>query len=189
MSLSDNIVIRHIEHGVEQLLERANLRECDMRRFAQITTVSRQIEWLMSKVIVWERLHKHIDYAGNGAPIIDDGYISVSHSAQYIAVLFSVHAPCGIDIESKSRNAAKIARKFTSQNEVEIARILFPANAELLVWCAKEALYKRAGVEGADFRKDFKIDSIINNRLVATAFGKETTLEVEEIGDMLIVYC
>lgn len=182
------ILIRKIDGTVEELLEMANLRECDMARFEKITNPTRQAEWLMSKVMVWEALQKHVDYTPQGAPLIEGGYISVSHSNSYVAVCLSDKA-CGIDIENIERNAARIVRKFAVEQEIEIVKQTVIPNPELLVWCAKEALYKYAGIEGADFIRDFKILSASNDTLVATAFGSRVGVRFEQRDDILIAYC
>lgn len=95
---------------------------------------------------------------------------------------------CGIDIELTDRRASHLAAKFASPEELEIAKDVFSENPALLVWCAKEALYKYCSREGADFRRDFVILSSCGSTLRASAFGEITTLNFYTQDNLLIVH-
>lgn len=125
----------------------------------------------------------------NGSPYLvgDNRCVSISHTGKIIALYVSDFA-CGVDIEYCTRNASRIARKFTDSEEILIARQVYPKNPELLIWCAKEALYKICVVDGAEFRSDFKLVSVEENKLYCVAFGDSVELNYFEINDLLIVY-
>lgn len=184
-----DLIIQQIMDDLPQIVRRANLRAHELDLLANIKSESRRKEWLTSKVIAWERYAKHIDYLASGAPVIEGGgHISISHSHQYVALLFS-DTRCGIDIEDSGRNAAKIARKFTTEHEISIAREVYTDNAELLIWCAKEALYKYAARSEGDFIDDFKILSATTDTLVTTAYGNQVIVHFTTMESLLITYC
>lgn len=184
--MSSQLIIRKIDGSVEQLRQRACLRVQDDAKLSTITNPTRQKEWLMSKVIAWEERGLRIDYSDNGAPTVEGGYISISHGGGYVALLFS-DKPCGVDIEPISRNAGRLSRKFATPHELDITTSAFAQNPALLIWCAKEALYKRVGVPDTDFIADLNILSTHPETLIATAFGAEFEMQYRLQNDILVV--
>lgn len=90
------------------------------------------------RAIVRERLGEDtaIGYNENGAPVLDPGrgYISVSHTRGWVAVIWS-SAPCAIDIELRGRELSAAAAARYSIGTIED-------------WCALEAAYKFTGLTG-----------------------------------------
>ncbi len=130
-----------------------------------------------------------IERLPSGKPVLkgSDLNISISHTATLWAIM-DCTSPCGIDIELTERRASHLASKFASQIELEVAKALFPENPSLLIWCAKEALYKYLSVEGVDFRRDLLIVSGSGSTLRASAFGKIITLNFYVQDNLLIVH-
>lgn len=79
-----------------------------------------------------------IGYNRNGAPVLmgtGGGYISVSHTPGWVAVIWSP-APCAIDIELQGRRLPDgVAARYPSVVSIED-------------WCALEAAYKFEGLTG-----------------------------------------
>lgn len=90
------------------------------------------------RAIVRERLGENtiIGRNKNGAPVLEGcpGYISVSHTQGWVAVIWSP-APCAIDIELKIRELSPEAAARYSIGSMED-------------WCALEASYKYEGLTG-----------------------------------------
>lgn len=134
----------------------------EWNRSLALTSMRRRIEWLAWHAIVRERLGDvGVDYNKVGVPVLldaDAGFISVSHSGGFVAVLWS-NAVCAVDIELASRKiTTRVAARFLSPEEQLLTDSANPLFA-VSVWCAKEALYKYAGVKGADFLSDIVIES------------------------------
>lgn len=134
-----------------------------------------------------------VEHRASGAPyLIDENgepiepCISISHTDQWLAVM-SATVPCGVDIELIDRRVDHLARRFAAQAELDIAQRAFAANAALLVWCVKEAIYKMAGREGVDFTRDMTLTGARGNILEGVAFGKKVELEFFTEGNLLIV--
>ncbi len=104
---------------------------------ATFRSSERRAEWLGWRALIRRRLGADtpISYNEKGAPLVGAGYISVSHSAGWIAVLWSPF-PCAVDIELSSRP-------------------LPPAAAErygissLQDWCSHEARVKFASLSSS----------------------------------------
>jgi phosphopantetheinyl transferase len=77
-----------------------------------------------------------IGYNAAGAPVLNDGrgYISVSHTRGWVAVVWSPE-PCAVDIELKTRRLSAAAGARYNITSIED-------------WCALEARYKFAGLTG-----------------------------------------
>jgi phosphopantetheinyl transferase len=122
-----------------------------------------------------------ISYDSSGAPVVGKGYIGVSHTRGWVAVVWSPEA-CAVDIELAARNIShSTTSRFISSEERSLAdssNPLFPAS----VWCAKEAAYKYARTPGLDFLEDIRITtSDLSAGRMSVSICKNTPLEVELI--------
>ncbi len=111
-----------------------------------------------------------IRYNEVGAPYMVDyeGYISVSHSRESVAVMISERR-CAVDIESCSRDFERVASRYVRAEErkLQCDLPLLP-----LIWSAKETLYKYSGRTELDMIKDLKIKEINATTLIG-AIGEE----------------
>ena len=82
-----------------------------------------------------------------GKPHLDKGrFISITHSFNFTAIIFSYEAKVGIDIEKQREKILKIAHKFTPIEEYKTIANVDALIAKLtIVWGAKESLYKIYG--------------------------------------------
>lgn len=106
-----------------------------------------------------------IKYTPQGAPVLARGivigdshytHISVSHCRDKVAVMLSLR-PCGIDIEQLARDFGRVSTRYITPDERALCQC---EEFEAIAWCAKEALYKLAQIEGLDFRRDIVIEAI-----------------------------
>ena len=96
----------------------------------------------------------HGFYVLLGSAVGEVAYISVSHSAERVAVMFS-HTRCGVDIEAIDRNFARVASRYITPEERATAEADFAEGVfEAVVWSAKEAIYKYGNTQGVDFTAD-----------------------------------
>lgn len=129
----------------------------EQARAATFRNERRRCEYLTWRALVRRELGPdvRIGYNETGAPILPDGeaYLSVSHCEGRVAVCLSTR-PCAVDIESASRNFLRVADRYMTSFERSLSE---DPHWPGYVWCAKEALYKLAGLAGLDFRKDLRI--------------------------------
>jgi phosphopantetheinyl transferase len=94
-----------------------------------------------------------LNYTSEGAPFLknhDSQYLSISHSNGWFAVYFD-KVPVGVDIQVFTTSLYKGSSYFLSKEEQKWA------DQELclqLIWCAKEALYKKYGGKISDLKND-----------------------------------
>lgn len=109
---------------------------------------SRQVERLAVYGLV-ERLTQqplHITHNAAGKPFIAGYHISISHTKGYAAVILSKTHEVSVDIEYVSPRVDRIAGRFMRSDEQA------PTTEErLLIWCAKETLYKYCSAEALQF--------------------------------------
>ena len=188
--MSSHLVIAKI--GTIEELRRSATSD-DMHLVEAFGSENRQREALAWRAIVRRELGAEcrISYDEWGAPQVDlpNTFISVSHSKEQVAVLFS-DAPCAVDIEQTERDFARVASRYLSDNEQSLAE-LHKLHAEL--WCAKEALYKYHKRGGLDLRRDIKIveyDSeksrfvatILDGEDIEVALSRQADIVVAQIG-------
>jgi hypothetical protein len=96
--------------------------------------------------------------APDGAPLIEGSAasVSISHCRNLAALAVSPAGnPLGIDIERPRRQLATVAPRVLSPSELDYYSS-FPSGL-LQAWTLKEALYKAAGITGADFARQLRI--------------------------------
>ena len=111
-----------------------------------------------------------IAYDACGAPqLIGEAlHLSVSHAGGLAAILLAPRR-CAIDIERTGRNFGRVAKRFLAPDEAMLPEHDHPLFLPLM-WCAKEALYKLAGLPGASLRDDLRITAtdLTNGRMSGT---------------------
>jgi len=170
MPIPENIIIKDGIVGIFKMAE--SLEELEKRYiglFHEVPPVDdfqhdrRKKEWLSVRLLIAELIGTDfsISYSGDGSPQLnhpDYHFISISHSAMYAAVYLHKNKKVGLDIESLNRKFSMIEKKYLSENELEqvnehpVLRAVF--------WGAKEAVFKWAGREGVDFRKQIRIENV-----------------------------
>ncbi len=94
----------------------------------KLTRAEQTAAW---QAIVRERLGEgvEISYVVDGRPVIENGFISVSHTRGWVAVVYNPAGPCAIDIELKSRVLSDRVRQRYGLGSMRD-------------WCARETVYK-----------------------------------------------
>ncbi|MBR3756970.1 MAG: 4'-phosphopantetheinyl transferase superfamily protein [Bacteroidaceae bacterium] len=143
----------------------------------------RRIEWLSVRRLMHELgITSPIAYLPSGRPYLEDDerHISISHTRGYAAVALHEDYPIGLDIEQRTDKVCRVKDKFLSHEE----KLFLPSEkknveALLIIWTAKEALFKLVDREGIDFGNHFHVlpfDVEEEGSLVAheTFTGKQT---------------
>ena len=132
--------------------------------YAQLRTDKRRREFLSARILINKMLKTpvRIKYEDDGKPFIENhsGYISISHSKQYLALMFHPNKKVGVDIECPTERVLKVSHRFLHSTELAyIGKDLLKIQ---LAWSAKEALYKVVGMPAVNFSasmylKDFEL--------------------------------
>lgn len=183
------LLLWHVEGDVTDLARACTAQE--QARAEGFVSESRRREWLGWRALVHRtKPGVEITYTAQGAPQLSDGtFLSVSHAAGWVAVLFG-EEPCGVDIERLDRNFERVARRYIGPDEQLLPQAEHP-HFKALLWSAKEALYKWAGVEGADLIRDVKVRALDlqAQTLHGAVCGRSVTLHCLMHDGLCVVSC
>lgn len=157
----------------------------------------KRLEYLASrlalKILLPELKLEDIMIDSEGKPHIHNSelHFSISHSFPYIAVIIDNEKSVGIDIQTKQDKILRLQSKFLSEFEMELCN----NNIDniTLAWCYKEAMYKKYGKGGIDFKLHMPITSMQTEDKTSSAiiaFSKTNTVqEVKFLGGIEKDYC
>lgn len=166
----------------------------DLASVAGIASPTRRRERLSWRILLrrYAQCPIEVEYSENGAPQIRNlhyPHISVSHCRDKVAVVLS-HRPCCVDIESLNRNFAKVASRFMSQEELQMA---CDTTTMAAVWSGKESLYKLYGQQGLDLRRDIHITKVdFKQGIVEGSILSDVTVRLRMAlpdDEHIVVYC
>jgi phosphopantetheinyl transferase (holo-ACP synthase) len=108
---------------------------------------------------------KNILLSTTGKPFLDDNsyFFSISHSADYVAVIISTKSNVAIDIQDVVAKIERIKQKFLTEEEMNLLSTLSisPNEQFTLAWTIKEAMFKYFDDSGVDFKQHLNIASAI----------------------------
>lgn len=149
------------DESIDQLL--ALFPHCEKYEsmLTRFTSAHRRLEWLSVRTLLYTLLgeEKEICYESNGKPYLADhsSFISISHTRGYVAVIVSVKAPTGIDIEQYGERVHKVAHKYMREDEPTSLYEGVETWSLLLHWSAKEVMFKCMEMAEVDFRKHLRV--------------------------------
>lgn len=124
-----------------------------------------------------------IEIADTRKPFLpnEEYHFSISHCADYAAVIISRDKRVGIDVELITPKIDKIKYKFLSENELNILPVSNPEFLTLL-WSCKEAVYKWDGKGEVDFKNHIVITDIsvhANLGTIGCRFMKDVEMDLK----------
>src|SRR5665213_1188621 len=130
-------------------LQIAKLNLTDFAEYHNLTD-KRSIEKQAARYIIQAVLKDdalEVLYKESGKPyLLSDVSISISHSYDWLVILFSYNGcDIGVDIEKVRDKILNIKDKFLSEQELQDLENA-PIEKHITYWCAKEAIYKAVGV-------------------------------------------
>lgn len=157
------IAVWQITEQVSELAVHFSPEELASSDFQKYSFDKRKIEWMASRLLIKELLGSNyqLSYLNSGKPILDHTdfkHISITHSANFVAVFVHKDHETGIDIESTDRDFRKIEKRYLS--EEELREVGTSNELHCLYWCAKEAVFKLVLDEGIEFRTQIRIEPI-----------------------------
>lgn len=132
-----------------------------------------------------------IDHNEAGKPMLDDRFISVSHTVGYACVMLSKTKNVAVDIEYRNNRVFRIVDKFLTKHEKEA--IDCASQTELLLcWCAKETTYKYFSEQKLTF-EEMRIElKAVENEDILYCFnlreGAKKTIRYMQNDDFVLTY-
>lgn len=155
------IGIWEITESLQELDLKYNLSEKERSELRLISNDKRKKEFLIVRILLNELLgfKPEIIYEKTGKPKLANSKlnISISHSADLV-VMFISEKCIGIDVENCERNISKITSRFLHPSEIEfIEKITSKQHLNIILWCAKEAIFKCCSEQGIQFNREIII--------------------------------
>jgi len=154
------ILIWKLEEDFDSLLSSVKLQPKSLNKLEEFSSMKRKIEFLATRRLLQEVGFSDLDlnYRDDGAPILINKFISISHSSEFVAVIIS-DKKVGIDIEKKRNQIFRISHKFVNENEkakfdIDTLEVLS------IIWNTKEAMFKLCDKSGIDFRENMNVSEI-----------------------------
>ena len=166
LNASVSICLWQIQETEAFFLEKYTLDLQDLENIISCKLESRRLEkWACRAALADLTGDKRvtISYSENGQPLSDKGFISFSHSKEFVLVAISNH-PVGADIEKITPRILKLKHKFMNESEL---KQIDPENPEDITffWSAKEAMFKLYEKGNLDFCDDMEV---IKSESIAT---------------------
>ena len=153
------VLIFNVTESIDDLYK--HLDFVDIAEFSTLVSDKRKLEYLAVRVALKQLLgiEKKIVYDDERKPAFSDKsfQISVSHSANWIAVIAHPTRIVGIDIEVPTEKMRKLYTRFLNETEKKELSNGENLTQLMLAWSGKEALYKIIGIEAVDFAKQLHI--------------------------------
>ena len=188
-----------IKHSViNQQLELAILNLNEFAAHLNLThkrSIEKQAALYVVRTILKDA-NLEILYHETGKPYLPNLNISISHSYDWLTVLFSYNGvDVGVDIEKVRDKILNIKEKFLSEKELQD---LNDASLEkyTVYWCVKEAVYKAIGKIGLIFEDHIFIENFtysqkggkINANVEDDSIKKTYTLHYQLLNEYILVY-
>lgn len=186
------------EEGEESFMEKMELTEVE-RTFLNKAKGRRRREWLTSRWLIhhmtgfYKRAPCLVDEFGKPHLANTDFEISISHSSDHAAVLFS-EKPIGVDIQRLVDKIGRIEHKFMREEESAALNEEHKIEHLHVFWGAKESMYKAYGRKKLDFRGNMSIlpfhfmsSGVIKGIVRKEEFCKEYTIQYERFNDFMLV--
>lgn len=150
---------------------------------ARFKVAKRRLEYLGTRVLLKNLLHGQeyqVAYLESGKPYLANSNheISFSHTQGFVAVMVHPNRPVGIDIEHCSNRVLKVMDRFVAPAELPDSKRLSENELILrllVIWSAKESVYKLIGTEVVDFYRhltcklfSFESDFLVMQTVVHT---------------------
>ena len=188
-----------IKHSdINQQLELAILNLNEFATYFKLTDkriIEKQAALYVVRTILKDD-NLEILYHETGKPYLPNLNISVSHSYDWLVVLFSHNGiDVGVDIEKVRDKILNIKEKFLSEKELQDLK---DASLEkyTVYWCVKEAVYKAIGKIGLIFEDHIHVEDFtysqkggkINASVDYGSIKKKYTLHYQLLNEYILVY-
>ncbi|MDC0560230.1 4'-phosphopantetheinyl transferase superfamily protein [Flavobacteriaceae bacterium] len=125
------------------------------------TNLSKEQFLSTRKLLELENTNFKISYDKSGRPSINSKLnISISHSKELAGIVLSNSSKMGIDIQTLETKILKVKNKFL--NDLERFNNEYKSEIDylIMIWTAKESIYKALGIKGISFSENIIINRI-----------------------------
>lgn len=180
----------HTKIGVWHILETEDFFLKKATAQYKIKHPQKRIQHLAGRYLLLELANdislKNILLTATSKPFLPDEsyFFSISHSAEYVALIISKKSNVGIDIQHVLPKIESIKQKFLREVEMDLLSKLSISTIDqfTFAWTIKEAMFKYVDEEGVDFKQHLIIENTLfeNDAWISNAtFSKNKILQIE----------
>lgn len=155
----------HTKIGVWHILETEEFFLEKVIEQYKINHPQKRIQHLAGRYLLLEMANyislKNILLTTTGKPFLPDEsyFFSISHSADYVAVITSAKSNVAIDIQHVAPKIESIKQKYLTEEEMNLLSTLSisPYEQFTFAWSIKEAMFKYFDEAGIDFKQHLNI--------------------------------
>lgn len=155
----NKILVWYLTESEKELAKQCQLSENDVIKFSKISNSVMRCSFLAIRIMIKNLGSSEIIYQKNGKPMIEPGFISISHSGSWVGVDYSKENEVGLDIEKINSRILKIKDRFLTHEE-QLSVCENQVEKMTLCWSAKEAIFKKYGAETVFFKENIEIINI-----------------------------
>jgi len=163
-------VLRYSDSDLSQI-DLTIFNAFELSEFNSFKSIKRQLEYYYARLL-WQSFghQEFVKYKPTGKPILNVGFISISHSHHQVAIAYSKTKEIGMDIEQKSTKVQIVKSKYLhpEENHESITDLT-------KIWTIKEAIYKLYDSKNLFFKEHIIVKSLLP---VQTVFTEVNTVSV-----------
>jgi phosphopantetheinyl transferase len=157
----------HTKIGVWHILETEDFFIEKVTEQYKINHAQKKMQHLAGRNLLLEMANdislKNILLTETGKPFLSDEsyFFSISHCADFVAVIISAKSKVAIDIQHVAPKIESIKQKYLTEEEMNLLSTLSisPNEQFTFAWTIKEAMFKYFDEKGIDFKQHLNITS------------------------------
>ncbi|MBR1882083.1 MAG: 4'-phosphopantetheinyl transferase superfamily protein [Muribaculaceae bacterium] len=175
-----SIYVWEVTESVDDLLGLCARRGIDVSHLPATRAITRRTEQLVELLLLHIIMGRPavLQHTLQGKPYVDESRLhwSVSHTFGIVCIATNARHAIGVDVERRGSRVLRVRDKFLNERE-KLFIAPDDAEAHLIAWTAKEALYKMTTAEHASLTADlclnpFKASAAGAIQITATACGR-----------------
>ena len=156
------IYVWEITETEQELMDMCSIPNNELEELSMMRSEARRKEKLAVRALLGEIFDDkvYLGHHDNGRPFLHNSAqeISISHSDRFVAIITHRDEALGIDIESLERNFDAVERKALSEEEKEDLGDHNRQKQLAIIWCAKEAIFKRMSLLDVDYAEQIEVE-------------------------------
>ncbi len=156
------MLLVEMDAPLEQWMAQLSNFDSYAEQYNALRTDKRKREFLVARIACNLLMGAQVEvaYDKNQKPFLRNATqkISISHAKNIVCVAVHPSHEIGVDIEYATERLVKLQNRFCNANELQ--KFANNAQALLIIWCAKESLYKVIGKAAVDFSKHLEVIAI-----------------------------
>lgn len=189
-----------MSESLEELMACYVVKPHEKHVFEAFRNDRRRREWLTVRLLLAHILGDDvsIEYMESGKPFLRGSklFVSITHTIGYVGVRLG-EQPVALDMEYLSNRVLRLIPRFVSEREMRYVDEHNEVVTALIIWSAKETLFKLFDIPDVLFEKNLSVRSLVVSGCEGVftgcvdkdGFYAEVELHYSLFDDLILVYC